>query len=50
MDLSMCGMSGIETTVAILKLLKNTYYVDDVNLPIIIGLSGHVGKTYEKQA
>ena len=46
----MCGMSGIETTMAILKLLKHTYYVEDAMLPIVIGLSGHVGKNYEKQA
>ena len=48
-DLCMPGLSGIETTEAIFAKLKG-YGLADSELPIIIGLSGHVGDEYRKQA
>ena len=48
-DLCMPGLSGIETAEAIFAKLKG-YGLRDHELPIIIGLSGHVGDDYKKQA
>ena len=46
MDLSMPGMSGIETTKEIRRILKEEYNISADKLPTIIGLSGHTGEGY----
>lgn len=50
MDFTMPGISGIEATRKILEMLRFEFNIPESELPKIIGISGHVGESFEAEA